>query len=98
MCSALSGPGSEFPEVQLIPAWVRWIAQDSNGAWWGYSAEPLRHDSGWYENEAGRYASLGTGPALDWVHSLCVVRFPPGVTAAIFLQESGEIHYGKHVR
>jgi len=45
--------------VLRIPTWVRWVAQDSTGAWWGYSAEPLRHDSGWYENEAGRYVPLG---------------------------------------
>jgi hypothetical protein len=95
MCSDLSGPGDECRVAQQIPAWVRWIAQDSNGAWWGYSAEPLRHDSGWYENEAGRYISLGTGNPRDWVHSLRVVRLPPGVTAALLLLDSGEIHYGK---
>jgi hypothetical protein len=97
MCSDLSGPGSDCCEAQQIPAWVRWIAQDSNGAWWGYSTEPLRHDSGWYENEVGRYVYLGTGRPRDWVHSLRVVRFPPGVTAAMFLQDSGGIHYGKHI-
>jgi hypothetical protein len=80
-----------------IPAWVRWIAQDSSGAWWGYSVEPLRHDLGWYENEAGRYVSLGTGTPRDWMGSLRAVRFPPGVTAAVFLQDSGEIRYGEHV-
>ncbi len=37
-----------------MPEWVRWIAQDSSGAWWGYSVEPLRNDTGWYENEVGR--------------------------------------------
>jgi hypothetical protein len=78
-----------------IPAWVRWLAQDSSGAWWGYSVEPLRHDSGWYENEAGRYVCLGTGTPRDWLHSLRAVRFPPGVTAAVFLQDSGELRYGE---
>lgn len=82
---------------QRIPAWVRWIAQDSSGAWWGYSVEPLRHDSGWYENEAGRYLSLGAGDPRDWVHSLRAVCFPPGVSAAVLLQDSGEIRYGEHV-
>jgi len=80
-----------------IPAWVRWIAQDSSGAWWGYSVEPLRHDSGWYENEVGRYVSLGRGMPRDWLHSLRAVRFPPGATAAVFFQGNGEIHYGDHV-
>jgi len=79
-----------------IPVWVRWIAQDGNGAWWGYSAEPLRHDNGWYENEAGRCVPLGAGKPREWTHSLRAVRFPPGVTAAVLLQDSGEIHYGEH--
>ena len=70
-------------------------ALDRAGQQWRYSAEPLCHDSGWYENAAGRYVSLGTGKPRDWVHSLRIVRFPPGVTAALFLQDSGEIHYGK---
>jgi hypothetical protein len=80
-----------------IPAWVRWIAQDSSGAWWGYSVEPLRHDGGWYENEAGCYISLGAGNPQDWTRSLRAVHFPPGVTAAVLLQDSGEIHYGEPV-
>ena len=37
-----------------LPEWVLWIAQDANGAWWGYECEPLQHDTGWYENEVGR--------------------------------------------
>ena len=53
-----------------IPAWVYWIAQDSSGVWWGYSVEPLRHDSGWYENEVGRYIRLGISPPVDWECSL----------------------------
>lgn len=40
------------------PDWVRWIAQDADGIWWGYSVEPLQHDHGWYENEVGRYIKL----------------------------------------
>jgi hypothetical protein len=53
-----------------IPGWVHWIAQDSTGAWWGYSEEPLRNDSGWYENEVGRYVSLGRTAPGDWFNSL----------------------------
>ncbi len=55
------------------PGWVRWVAQDSDGCWWGYSVEPLRNDTGWYENELGRYARLGVGPAPGWEHSLHAV-------------------------
>lgn len=40
------------------PVWVNWLAQDADGAWWGYEAEPHQHDSGWYENEIGRYIKL----------------------------------------
>jgi hypothetical protein len=53
-----------------IPPWVRWIAQDSSGVWWGYSVEPLRHDKGWYENEVGDYVRLGVTSAEDWENSL----------------------------
>lgn len=55
------------------PHWVRWIAQDSSGAWWGYSEEPLRNDTGWYENEVGRCVRIGHGPAQQWELSLQAV-------------------------
>ncbi|MDH5327328.1 MAG: hypothetical protein OEZ68_11670 [Gammaproteobacteria bacterium] len=54
----------------IVPDWVNWIAQDQSGAWWGYSVEPLRHDTGWYENEVGRYIALGKTPVADWQNSL----------------------------
>ena len=78
--------------MQRIPAGVRWIAQDSSGAWWGYSVEPLRHDSGWYENEAG-----GTGNPRGRARALRAVSFPPGVAVAVLLQDRGEINYGWHI-
>lgn len=53
-----------------IPVWVQWIAQDSSGEWWGYSVEPLRNDSGWYENEIGEYAPLGSTDPCEWKRSL----------------------------
>jgi hypothetical protein len=56
--------------IAPIPAWVCWLAQDSDGAWWGYSSEPLRHDSGWYENEVGRYVRLGHDDPSGWRDSL----------------------------
>ena len=52
------------------PDWIAWVAQDSTGAWWGYSAEPLRSDSGWYENEIGQYARLGHSSSFGWQQSL----------------------------
>ena len=53
-----------------IPDWVCWVAQDSSGAWWGYSVDPLRNDKGWYENEVGEYIALGTTEPVDWPNSL----------------------------
>ena len=46
-----------------IPNWVKWLAQDANGNWWGYEAEPHEHDHGWYENESGRCIQLLHAPA-----------------------------------
>jgi hypothetical protein len=58
-----------------MPEWVRWVAQDADGAWWGYEVEPLQHDNGWYENEVGRNIKL---PCVDrnneWRATLKQVR------------------------
>jgi hypothetical protein len=60
-----------------IPGWVNWLAQDSDGTYWGYSVEPLLHDTGWYENEVGDCVRLGHAPlSADWRNSLC--KYPPG--------------------
>ena len=54
-----------------IPDWVKWKAQDADGAWWGYSVEPLEYSNGWYENEVGSRIKLGTSSANpDWKNSL----------------------------
>ena len=54
-----------------MPSWVRWLAQDSDGSWWAYEAEPLQHDSGWYENEVGRRIRFGRSAVMgDWKGSL----------------------------
>jgi len=65
---------SNFAESVEVPAWVRWLAQDSDGTWWGYSVEPLRNDNGWYENEVGRYVRLGVDDAKGWEKSLTKVK------------------------
>ncbi|MDP1683061.1 MAG: hypothetical protein Q8L39_14970 [Burkholderiales bacterium] len=55
------------PNLELIPEWALWIAQDADGAWWAYETEPNQQDQGWYENEVGRIARLGqTTPPTDW--------------------------------
>jgi len=43
-----------LPDCSQLPEWVCWVAQDSDGSWWGYEHEPNRADAGWYENEVGR--------------------------------------------
>lgn len=66
--------GVPVPDVfslKQIPEWVAWIAQDADGAWWGFSVEPNEAHAFWYENEVGRYVSLGKGePNPDWRQSL----------------------------
>ncbi|MDX1810691.1 MAG: hypothetical protein R3240_01970, partial [Gammaproteobacteria bacterium] len=50
---------------------VKWIAQDQNGAIWGFEAEPHLHDYGWYENEVGRYRLLMQAEKnADWAKHL----------------------------
>jgi len=55
----------------VIPGWVRFIAQDSDGSWWGYSVEPLENHRGWYENEVGVNTKLLQMPVdKEWRKSL----------------------------
>lgn len=62
--------------TQALPDWVNWLAQDADGAWWGYEFEPNPCDTGWYENEAGRLIRLDQGaPNPRWRTSLR--RHPP---------------------
>jgi len=54
-----------------IPDWVCWVAQDADGAWWGYEVEPNQSYDGWYENEIGRSAHLGKSSSnTQWVITL----------------------------
>jgi len=46
------------PKNYQYPQWVNWLAQDADGAIWGYAVEPLQHHQGWYENEVGRSIKL----------------------------------------
>ena len=56
---------------QDIPNWAQWLAQDADGHWWAYEAEPHQHDSGWYENEIGKIIRLHKQPAnKQWRESL----------------------------
>ena len=58
-----------------IPDWVCWIAQDADGAWWGYQVEPNLSHLSWYENEFGERVRLGDSEKnADWVSTLKRVK------------------------
>ena len=58
-----------------LPDWVRWVAQDADGVWWGYECEPLLHDHGWYENEVGRnYRIVALKLNPDWQTTLRKIK------------------------
>lgn len=59
-----------------IPAWVKWLAQDKDGAIWGFEAEPHLHDHGWYENEVGRIVLLlkDSSQPVNWKNSLVSIK------------------------
>jgi len=58
-----------------IPDWMCWIAQDADGAWWGYEVEPNLSHRSWYENEVGKSACLGKGTQnMDWKSTLKRVK------------------------
>ncbi|MDH5545698.1 MAG: hypothetical protein OEZ43_08900 [Gammaproteobacteria bacterium] len=42
----------------LVPDWANWVAQDEDGYWWAFEAEPHIADISWYENEVGRCIRL----------------------------------------
>lgn len=75
MCGDFWKGGAEMSEGSTFPRpdWVKWIAQDSSGVWWGYSTEPLRNHCGWYENEVGDCVRLGHSSAFGWESSLLPV-------------------------
>lgn len=59
-----------------LPEWVLWVAQDKDGAYWGYECEPHQHEHGWYENEVGRCIKLlKRQPNPDWRSSLQKVGY-----------------------
>lgn len=63
------------PELRDVPlpAWAEWLAQDGDGTWWAYEAEPNQQPNGWYENEVGRIERLVLGPPpADWRE--CLIR------------------------
>jgi len=65
----------ELLAEQSIPVWVAWLAQDSDGVWWGYEVEPLENHRGWYENEVGQYVRLGVTP-VEGAWRQAIYRYP----------------------
>lgn len=58
-----------------LPEWVAWLAQDADGSWWGYEAEPLQYHRGWYENEIGRRVKVcRDAPNPGWPDTLRKIR------------------------
>lgn len=58
-----------------LPEWVKWKGQDADGAWWGYSVEPLEFHKGWYENEVGQRIKLEQIHANpNWKNSLTKIN------------------------
>lgn len=71
-------PAALPPELGSVPLppWAHWLAQDADGTWWAYEAHPNRHDTGWYENEVGRFRRVGHGaPNEAWESAL--IRLQP---------------------
>ena len=63
------------PDTMGLPGWAHWLAQDGDGSWWVYEAEPLQFHRGWYENEVGRRLRIGAGePNADWTGTLRRIR------------------------
>ena len=54
-----------------LPEWAQYIAQDADGQWWAYEAEPNLSHISWYENEVGRILKLDRRkPNVNWLQSL----------------------------
>lgn len=57
--------------ASLLPEWAQFAAQDADGTWWVYEAEPNLQHNGWYENEVGRHRRLGkTAPPAEFRETL----------------------------
>lgn len=59
----------------LVPAWVRFIARNRNGEWWGYQKRPTLGSQNWYTEDAACYLASMPFYAMfpvidDWKESL----------------------------
>lgn len=59
------------PITTILPSWATYLAQDEDGQWWAYEAEPNQSHNGWYENEVGKIFKLNKEkPNINWALSL----------------------------
>lgn len=69
---------SDEPNVAIsstIPEEIHWVAQDEDGALWGFECKPEITMAGWNEFGKGIYIKLGLGkPNANWKESLKKIR------------------------
>lgn len=71
----MSPKNKTLHQKNKLPNWVKWKAQDADGAWWGYSVEPLEFSNGWYENEVGQRVKIMQSRANpNWKTSLTKIK------------------------
>lgn len=47
------------PKWDEAPSWANWVAMDSDGSWWWFADEPIKHDDiDWRSEERFERASL----------------------------------------
>jgi hypothetical protein len=62
-------------DESTLPIWARWLAQDADGTWWAYEAEPHIAERSWYENEVGEsIVVIKKAPNAQWKNSLKKIR------------------------
>jgi hypothetical protein len=72
-----AGWARNVPDITTdgLPFWVKFIAQDADGTWWGFEVEPLQSHHSWYENEVGRHKLLSKEkPNPNWKSTLKAIR------------------------
>jgi hypothetical protein len=55
------------PDWKDSPEWANWLAQDDDGSWFWFEAEPIVDDGSWV-NFKQRYCAAGNG--VGWRDSL----------------------------
>ena len=56
-------------DQSLIPEDVKWVAQDDDGMWWGFSNKPSKDKHGWKTDDA-MHELLQSSTNDDWTSSL----------------------------